>query len=520
MLAQALSKFAGMFFDPKHPRDPEILKLLRVGQPTNAGVRVDHDTVMAIPAIKRAVQIITDKMFGMPWYVFEEHEDGREYAKNHPSWKCVTRMGNSELSAPAIRQQLTQWAMIWGNGCGAIYRPNWPQGPVEIIPLMPDRTDLVRLTGLRGLSGDLYEPGELRYRSWISGKQYLFARDEVIHIKGLGDNPYWGRSIFDLMRDAIGGVVAKEEYSNRFFAQGGQPSGFIEMPGSLDEESEENYLRSLKNATHGLGSAHKFVLLEEGAKFKETSFDPQRSQMLEARQFDVRTLSNVASIKVHKLIDGANSAFASLEQANHEHIEDDIKPFVNKWKVEYNDKLLTDAEKDSMTHSIDVDDEALDYISYADRASGAVETYNNGLTTKDESRRKLNYGPSRAPRAKQYRIPANIMYEDDQAMIATQRQQQAPQEPAPANDKSTELNEVTEAYLSKISVRLRRTASDKAGRSSKEFITWLDELKPEQGPQSIQPQIDQMFCDFSTEMNGIASKAKSDQELKELLCTT
>lgn len=531
MIAEAFSTMASLFLDGANPRDPNIRKILGVGQSTKAGVRIDHDSVISLPAVKLAVQIITDKMFGMPWYVFEEQEDGREYAMSHPSWKCITRMGNTESSAAAVRQQLTQWAMLHGNGIAAIYRPNWPSGPVEILPLCPDRTDLVRLTGLGGLSGDLYGPGELRYRTWIKDKPFYFARDEVIHIKGLGPNIYWGWSIFELMKEAIGGIAAKDDFTQRYFGQGAQPAGFIEMPGTLDEEAEENYISSLKQAMHGLGNAHKFVLLEEGAKFHETSFDPQKSQMLEARQFDIRTLAQIVGIKVHKLIDGANSAFASLEQANHEHIEDDIKPWINKWRVEYNDKLLLESQKDLMSHSIDIDDEALDYISYADKASGAVETYNNGLTTKDESRRKLNYGPSRSNRAKQFRIPANIVFEDDQAMVSTQpgrnndnqnvQLTEARIAEMKAEAKSIALlKEVSEAYLKNILTRLQKQAEAKAAKSSKDFLGWVDSLATEAGPAAIQVEIDTLYSGFRDRINTLAEKATSEEELRALLCTS
>ncbi|WP_337892750.1 phage portal protein, partial [Mesomycoplasma ovipneumoniae] len=142
-------------------------------------------------------------------------------------------------------------------------------------------------------------------------------------------------------------------------------------------------------------------------------------------------LAMIIGIKVHKLVDGANSAFASLEQANHEHKDDDIVPWVNKWRSEYSEKLLTADERNSMERSIDIDDESLDWVPFSDRARGSVELYNNGLITKDEGRRKVNFGPSKAKRASQYRIPANIVYEDDQALITTQV---APQQQKPQND--------------------------------------------------------------------------------------
>ena len=71
---------------------------------------------------------------------------------------------------------------------------------------------------------------------------------------------------------------------------------------------------------------HRIMVLEEGAKFHQWTVDPAKAQFLEGLQFDYRQLANIIGIKVHKLIDTANSAYASLEQANSEHRDDDLLP--------------------------------------------------------------------------------------------------------------------------------------------------------------------------------------------------
>jgi hypothetical protein len=273
-------------------------------------------------------------------------------------------------------------------------------------------------------------------------------------------------------------------------------------------------MQSLSQAMSGLGKAHKLILLEEGAKFTPVTIDPIKSQMLEGKQFDVRLLAMAIGIKPHKLIDGANSAFASLESANHEHKDDDILPWVNKFRVEYDRKMLHGDEGESGRYSIDVDDETLDWVPFAERAAGAVEMYNNGLITKDEGRRKVNFGPSKTKRAKQYRIPANIIYEDDAAMIPTQ--------PMQTNNAQDDFSDqllsqavshldVADAYIDRLQVRLNNQAKSKA-KNGKEFLTWLDSLATEQGPKSIQARIDGVYNDTKKRLNELAA-TKTEKEL-------
>lgn len=482
IIESLVSMFSALSLSGSHPRDPAIAKMLGYGAQNTAGVQVTHEKVLALPAIKRAVQIITDKMFGMPWYVFEEQEDGREFARNHPAWRCVHLMANDEVDAPTLRQQLTQWALLWGNGCAKIERET-ASGHYELYPLLPDRTQPVRISReLAERAGDLSEVGKLYFKTRIGEETKFFRSDDVLHIRGLGNNPWWGLDIVELLTEAFGGVLATNEFSNRFFSNGANPVGFITMDGHLEEEEEETYMQSLAKGMQGLGKAHKLILLEEGAKFTPVTIDPIKSQMLEGKQFDIRLLAMAIGIKVHKLIDGANSAFASLEQANHEHKDDDILPWVNKHRVQYDRKLLSSDELFNGSHSIDVDDETLDWVPFRERASGAVEMYNNGLITKDEGRRKVNFGPSRSARAKQYRIPSNIVYEDDQSMIAVGSQVAS----------QADHSDVAEAYLDRIEKRLLAQARAKS-KTPNEFIAWLDGLKSESGPMSIQASIDDLY---------------------------
>jgi len=508
ILETVASMFASISLSGAHPRDPAVARMLGLGRENTAGVQVTHEKVMALPAIKRAVQIITDKMYGMPWYVFREEEDGREFDRDHPAWRCVNTMANEEVDAQSLRQQLVQWALLWGNGCAYIDR-NARSGHIELLPLLPDRTQLFRVSQeLAERAGDLDSAGRLLYKTNIGGQTEFFDHGDVLHIKGLGSNPLWGWDIVELMTECFAGAMAKDEFSNRFFSNGANPVGFITMDGSLDEESEETYMQSLAKGMQGLGKAHKLILLEEGAKFTPVTIDPQKSQMLEGKQFDIRLLAMAIGIKVHKLVDGANSAFASLEQANHEHKDDDILPWVNKFRVQYDRKLLSGEQKESGSHSIDVDDETLEWVPFSDRARGSVELYNNGLITKDEGRRKVNFGPSKSARSKAYRIPSNIVYEDDAALVPD-GPQPAPPEP---QRQAVDHSDVAEAYLDRIEKRVIAQAKSKA-KTPKDFIAWLDGLKPEDGPQSIQPRIDELYSGIISRLNTLAETKTTAEEL-------
>lgn len=498
------SMLASLSFAGSHPRDPVFARLLGMGTSNNAGVRVDEQSVMALPAIKRAVQIITDKMFGMPWYVFNELEDGKEFNRNHPAWNCIHWRANEEMSASSLRQILVQWALVWGNGCAWIDRGS---SNLQMYPLRPDKTKPVRLTERQArVLDDESMQGRLFIETEIGGEKKLLDYSDVFHLRGLTGNGFWGYDIVELLSETFAGAIAKDEFSNRYFGQGANPAGFIEMPGGLDEEAEGTFMASMAKAMSGLGKAHKIIMLEEGAKFHPVTIDPEKSQLLEGKQFDIRLLAMAIGIKPHKLVDGANSAFASLEQANHEHKDDDILPWVNKMRDEARMKLLSEEESRSGAVVIDVDDEALDWVPFKERAEGTVELYNNGLITKEEGRARVNFGPSRSKRAKQYRIPMNIVYEDDQALVSSSSASAASEstQDEHKNKASEDYRDVAEAYLDRIDKRLDAQAKSKA-KDPTAFINWLDALQPEEGPPSIQGLINDLYRSKIKRFNELAT---------------
>lgn len=514
MIADAIRGFfqsAAESINPVHPRDPALAKMFGLGSGTFSGIDVTHDKVAALPAVIRGVTIISSAMRKMPFYVFRESEEGRTWDKSHPSWQAVAVKPHPNITRGTFRENLNSWAMLWGNAYAYIDRPNWPQGPISLIPMLPDRTFPYRVSRSGSATDNLEdEDGMLRFATRVGGELRTFDESEVLHVHGIGPNPYIGWDIVELMKETFGGAIANQQFGNRFFGQGANPAGFVMMDGSLEEEEEENFMASLQKAMSGLAKSHKVVLLEEGAKFQALTVDPQKAQFLEGKQFDVRQLAMSIGIKVHKLIDGANSSYASLEQGNQEHRDDDVIPWVGRWSEEMEDKLLTERQKQEGTHSIGVDDEAMTWVPFRERASGVVELYNNGLIEKDEGRRKVNFGPSGANRAKDFRIPSNIVYEDDAALIPAS---EPDDETTP--DESSKFAEVATAYLARIAVRLQKAANSKAAKGSKEFIAWVDGLTTEAGPESLQPMIDELYTSVSMTCNRVTRTATEDELMEQ-----
>jgi HK97 family phage portal protein len=521
MIVDALSAFfrgCAESIDPIHPKDPALARLFGLGNTTQSGVRMDEHKVMALPAVIRGVNVVSNGLMKLPFYVFRETTDGRTWDKSHVSWTAVSRKPNQDFTANVFRQTMTATAMIWGNAVAYIDRPNWPDGPVELIPLLPDRTQPVRLRG-GGAETDLEATGELHYATRIADKPFLFPASQCVHIRGLGPNPYWGYNIADLLMETFGGASAAAEFGHRFFGQGANPAGFVEMPSGLDEEAEERFIDSLKQASSGLSKSHKLAVLEEGSKFHPWTIAPEQAQFLETKQFDVRLIAMAIGVKVHKLMDSANTSYSSLEQSNQEHKDDDLMPWIVRWRDELSDKLLTEDEKESGSRSIDTDDELLSWVSFMDRANGVVSLYNNGLIDKEEGRRKVNFGPSKSEDGKRFRKPTNIGWEDEHEPEPVV--QVPPEPPGSADDESDQtaatVHTLAESILAHHARRLGRQARDAAARSPSDFVAWVDGIEcPSDVPDVLRAAVGVLAGQYKLTLCRMLETVTADRLVKEV----
>ena len=136
----------------------------------------------------------------MPLKVYREKADGsKELAKDHPTYRLLSRRPNEWMTSFEFRQVMMFHAALLGNGCAYIGRIRGV--PKELIPLVPgsytieqakDFTLTYRLTALNGQTG-------------------VLSREEVFHLRG----PSWtgaaGLDALQVAREAVGLAIATEE---------------------------------------------------------------------------------------------------------------------------------------------------------------------------------------------------------------------------------------------------------------------------------------------------------------------
>jgi hypothetical protein len=141
------------------------------------------------------------------------------------------------------------------------------------------------------------------------------APAEVIHIKGLSFDNGKGRNLITAARDAIGKALAAQGFSSRFFANGAQAGGILEIPASYTPKARANLEEGFDKKYSGQSNWFKTVILREGAKFHQTTIDAEKSQLSETSENDVRAIARFANLPGFKLNLADSVSYNSSEQA-------------------------------------------------------------------------------------------------------------------------------------------------------------------------------------------------------------
>ena len=228
-----------------------------------AGKRVNERSAMQMTAVYSCVRILAEAVAGLPLHLYRYKEDGgKEKALDHPLYLLLHDEPNPEMSSFVFRETLMTHLLLWGNAYAQIIR-NGRGEVMALYPLMPDR-----------MAVDRDDKGQLYYEYTTSADDAPISKSsivrlkpsDVLHIPGLGFDGLVGYSPpIAMAKNAIGLAIATEEYGSKFFANGAQPSGVLEHPGTIKDP--QRVRDSWMSQFGGSANSNKIAVLEEGLKY-------------------------------------------------------------------------------------------------------------------------------------------------------------------------------------------------------------------------------------------------------------
>jgi HK97 family phage portal protein len=359
---------------------------------TGSGVRVNHARAMGYPAIWRAVNLIAGDVAKLPLLTYKVDGENRTVDRSHYSYRLLRYKPNPFTLAFTLKQTLTAHALTKGNGYAYIDRVG-PR-PDSLLILNPDKVEPVLVAS------------QLWYVYVVDGKpKAKLPAEDVLHIKGLGEDGIQGYPVLKLLRESVGAALAARDHSARYFRNGARPGGVLEHPGKLTPAARTNMRESWDRIHRGLDNAHKVAILEEGTKYSGFASNARDAQLLESREFDAREIANIFGVPTHKLGDPSKVAYNSLGEENQSYLDDTLSRWLEMWSGECSDKLLSEKEKASESHRIDFDYQLLKRANLAAQTTYATAAVNGGWESADEVRALFGKNPIPGGQGNAYKSP-------------------------------------------------------------------------------------------------------------------
>lgn len=396
----------------REPASPYPSRIGWHGMPA-AGVRVNADTAFQIAAVWAAHRYLTQTVAQLPVRVMRERGKGSERVAAHPVANIFTWRTNPELSPFQLKETLTGWAVMRGNGVAEIERAGGRV--IALWPIHPDRVQFRR---------DL-ETGALIYRisNGAHGTVDLDGSD-VFHLRGYGDGPV-GMSVVEHAAESLGWAKAAEIFGAAFFGNGLNPGGVIEGAGNLSDDGQKR-LRAELQARHGGPRRSAMPLfLDKAMKWVQTSVKPNDSQFIETMQHQVEEVCRWFGVPPHKVAHLLRSTFSNIEHQSIEVVVDSIAPWAIRWEEEANYKLFG---QNRLGFFVKFDLKGLMRGDFKSRQEGLQIMRRSGVVNADEWRDLEDMGPLSGAGGEKYIV--------EQAMTTLDKVGEEPIAPAsvPAND--------------------------------------------------------------------------------------
>lgn len=309
-----------------------------------AGEVVSPQIALQLSAVWACCKILAEVVGMLPLDMYECAGDTVKPAPNHPLQTLLHDEPNPEMTAIEYRMSQMASLALWGN----CYSKKAVNGRGDVIALWPIQPQTIN--NRRNAAGRIEY-----YHTPVDGSPETLPADQVFHPRAMSLDGLTGLSPVTQLRNAMGLALALERYGSRYFANGAIPGIVLEYPGEVTDEMERNIRESWLKIHGGADNANGVAIIEEGMKVTVLGVDPQKSQSIESRKFQILEVARAYRMQPHLLADLDRATFSNIEQLSLEFVIYTLMPWLVIWEQAINRSLLQDRDKGRYFAAFNVD---------------------------------------------------------------------------------------------------------------------------------------------------------------------
>ena len=377
----------------------------------NSEVSVNEATVLSIPAVKRAVSVLSSTIAGLPVSVGQKQKGGFiQKDDSHELSYLLNYEPNEVNDKVKFFEVMITNLLIHGNAFAIINRDK----SFKVTSLDILHPDLVTIKVLKN--------GSVRYeQDLVNNKKKSYKPYEVIHLQGQSSNGFIGFSNLDLHKETFELALQIIKFGKSYYENGGFMSGIIKHPASLSDNAHKRLKSSLTRYS-GASKAGKQLILDEGMSYETLTINPSQAGFVEVNQYLIGEFSRIFGVPPFILSDLSKSTMQNVESLTLSFVKHTVIEHLNRLESELSRKLLTEAEKIS-GYCINFN---LDELLKADsrtRGDYIKNLFNVGALTINEVRLMEGLAPLDSDEADKTYIQINMGSVQDKELIKDQQEQ-------------------------------------------------------------------------------------------------
>lgn len=164
----------------------------------------------------------------------------------------------------------------------------------------------------------------------------LWTTRDILHIPGLSYDGRFGLNPIQFQADTLGGVVAANDYSHRFFGESTNMGGIISVEHAMTRDEAITLREQWDEFHRGIANAHKTGVLSKGAKYERVTLNAEDAQLIQSRNFGIDEVARILRLPPHKLYELSRSTNNNIEHQSIEAVQDCYQPWCERIEAWFN----------------------------------------------------------------------------------------------------------------------------------------------------------------------------------------
>ncbi|MGM0561059.1 MAG: phage portal protein [Pseudomonadota bacterium] len=394
-----MMNFLTRMFSPKaeqRDKQPTSWDLLQtLGLPSVSGQMVSPALVEGLSSAYAATQIIADTVSTLPLIVYRVQDEERTGDPRHPVQRLFRQAPNPQQTPAEFIATMQANCLLHGAAYAEIIR-NGQGAPVELWPLHPGQVAMERIPGTRRIR--FHVSDEVGTRRLLPG--------EVLALKDRWDDPFTPRSRLDRTREALGAVLATEQFAAATWRNGARPSGIVSHPEQIGPDAAKTLRESLQALYGGSDNAGRVAVIEEGMSWQAVHTTPHYAELSEARRLAVAEVSRIFNVPLPLLGDLSDANYSNLVEVRRQFATGGVQPWLNRWEQ----AILRDlfSEEAQASHAVEFDMDLLLRGDHLTRLQAYRIGREIGLYNANDLRRFEGMNPRNDTEAEAFLSPMNM----------------------------------------------------------------------------------------------------------------